>query len=72
MEPKQEAERLIKLFYLSNKGCTTGQAKIYAEICVNEKINLLDEISLGESGTTKIDYGQSFQREVKTEIQNYK
>ena len=71
MEAKEKAKELIKKFnqftpvefeYEYNKQC--------ALIAVDEIIKLLDEISIAESGTTKIDYGQSFFEEVKNEINN--
>ncbi len=44
-------------------------AKGFALISVDEIIKVLDQVSIEESGTTKIDYGQSYWKEVKNEIQ---
>jgi hypothetical protein len=43
-------------------------AKQCAALCIQEIIEVMDEISIGESGTTKVDYGQSFYEQVKTAI----
>lgn len=45
------------------------ECKQCALIAVDEIISVLDEISIQESGTTKIDFGQGFYEEVKNEIE---
>lgn len=77
MEAKEKAQELVNKFkdYVLDKdffgdNIETQMAKQCALIAVDEIIKLLDEISIAESGTTKIDYGQSFFEEVKNEINN--
>jgi len=72
-------EKAIEIFTTINKkladvdtyhslDCYVKDLAIYH---CDEMILQLDKISLEESGTTKIDYGQSFYEEVKNEIYNY-
>jgi len=69
MTPQQDkAKELIDKFI--SIGCLFANAKKCAIIAVGEIIKVLDDISIGESGTTLIDYGQSFWEEVKKEITN--
>lgn len=79
--PKEKAKELVDKFkqhsYYDGHDMTTRHqrersnvesAVECALIAVDEIIGVLDEISIGESGTTKIDYGQSFYQSVKEAI----
>ena len=79
--PKEKAKELVEKFTEPTEEWvddeSTGKfgwspnldnAKACALIAVDEIIGVLDEISIGESGTTKVDYGQSFYQSVKEEI----
>lgn len=72
-------EKAIEIFTTINKklesvdtyhslDCYVKDLAIYQ---CNEMIEVLDKVSIGESGTTKIDYGQYFYLEVIKEIENY-
>lgn len=68
-DARQEAISVMGILYHSAFG---GSWQPYIktkakEIC-DKIISVLDEISLTESGTTEIDLGQSFYKEVKIEI----
>jgi len=58
---KKEGEKKFRAIERVAKDC----ALIGVESC----IKVLEEVSLQESGTTKIDYGQDFWQEVKQEIE---
>lgn len=45
-------------------------AKQCSLICVEEIISILEGLSISESGTTTIDYGQLFYQQVKLAINN--
>lgn len=66
--PKQKASEIYNNYYLSSLRITQRQAKHYSNICIDEIVKVLDKISKEESGTTKVDYGQSYWNEVKEEI----
>jgi len=68
MIPQEKTEELVNRFDLPT-GLMSSERKECALICADEIIKVLDEISLQESGTTKIDYGQSYWQEVKEEIE---
>jgi len=68
---KEKAIEIINdfAFVCRDNGNYPEVAKQCALICVNEIISELNNISIGESGTTDIDYGQSDWIEVKQEIE---
>jgi hypothetical protein len=73
--PKEKAQALVDKFRnelswieRDYKVDLWRDAKQCAALCIQEIIEVLDEISIGESGTTKIDYGQSFYEQVKIEL----
>lgn len=49
---------------------TTQDCKEQCIICCDEIISVLDEVSIAESGRTKIDYGQNFWEQVKEKIKS--
>jgi len=76
MTVKDKAIQLVKRYTALNFEQKNGSiivdidnSKQCALIAVDEIIKVLDGISLEESGTTKIDYGQSYWQEVKNEIE---
>lgn len=61
----------VSNYHLKHDPSNLFKAKKCALICADEIIKILDEVSIGESGTTKIDYGQSFWQMVKLEIEKF-
>jgi len=65
MKEKEKAEQLTAKMF----GFTIDECKSNALLCCDEIIKSLDEVSLWESGITKIDYGQNYWNDVKQEIE---
>lgn len=69
MTAKEKAGKRVSRYY-DIAVMTWEQAKQCAISECDEVIKWLDEISYGESGTTKIDYGQGELNKMKSEIEN--
>lgn len=68
IKAKELVDKYVKILTGANADNWTEPAKQIALSEVDDIIEILDEISIGESGTTKIDFGQSFYQEIKSEI----
>jgi len=74
MKAKEKAKELVDNFELVERSekwedsINLFEAKQCAFICVEELICAFEELSKEESGTTLIDFGQGYWKEVKEEI----
>jgi len=67
MTAKEKALQLFHRFSMQWHA-SPSDIKLSCAICVDEVIAVLDEVSIGESGRTKIDFGQSYWNDVKQAI----
>ncbi len=70
MTPKEKAEELFNKMINVSREIERIDAKECALIAIQEIIGVLNEISISESGTTQIDYGQTYWEQVKNKIEN--